>query len=77
MMVDDLELTITEQRRRRIIELIREFQGDSNRGASIIRVMDQAKEEGLPLQEFSNYLASILKEGLVYETDQEHIRTTK
>jgi hypothetical protein len=72
-----VELTVTERRRRRLVEVIREFQRESERGAHLIKVMDQLKKEGLPLHEFPRYLGSILREGVIYETDREHVRTTK
>lgn len=71
------ELTTTERNRRRLLEVIRELQGNFDRGASIIEVMDQMRNEGLPLSEFPRYLASIIGEGLAYETDQGHVRTTR
>ena len=72
-----MELTVTERRRRRLVEVIRELQGESERGAHLIKVMDQLKNEGLPLLEFPRYLVNALKEGVIYETDREHVRTTK
>ena len=71
------ELTATERNRRRLLELVRELQGNSDRGACVIDVMDQMWKEGLPRSEFSRYLAGMIKEGLVFETDQEHIRIVR
>jgi hypothetical protein len=35
------------------------------------------RKERLPVSEFQRYLESIIGEGWVYETDQEHTRTTR
>ena len=71
------DYTTTERNRRRLLELIRELQDNSDRGASIIEVMEHMRKESLSVSEFPRYLASIIREGLAYETDQEHIRTTR
>lgn len=71
------DLTVTERNRRRILELVRIFQGKSDRGASLIKVMDEMSRGGLPKPEFPHYLISLMREGLLFPVDEEHVRTAR
>jgi len=79
MAVCELEkdLTFTERNRRRIVELIRQFQAKSDQGASIIAVMDQMHMEGLSRLDFPRYLISLAREGLIFPIDEEHVKTIR
>ena len=71
------KLIFVESKRRKVMELIREFQQNTLQGARIIKVMDQAEKTGIPMIEFLYYIDNLMKEGLIYKSSSDHVRTTR